>query len=216
MNITSGYKSFDKEFGEFQIGEITMIAARPKMGNTSLLMNIGIGAAHKNIKVLYWSMDPTIKKLSQYYALFEMQIIDDYSISFEQLEKLLVENKTNLLIIDYSQTLTLEKKYDVFLSKIKSIAIKNNFSVLISFQINAPIYDIKGTNFRPKLSDLYKTMECEAALNYINKLIFMYVESHYNLEYFMNTIELFTPDNKIIKLHWGEKKGLIEELRISN
>jgi len=210
--FTSGFKNFDQQFGPFKAGEVSLIAGRPKMGKTSLLLNMGIRSACKKTRVLFWSLETTIKRVSKYYVLCDMQIIDDVSISLDYLDAVLVENKTELLLIDYLQLQCQEENATVFLSKIKAIAVKNECSVIITSQLNTHVHERENTDFRPILEDLIDTFQSESPLQYLDHLYYLYSKRYYNPESFFNSIELFTTPESKVKFHWGEKWGLLEEM----
>lgn len=210
--FTSGFHNFDQQFGLLKAGEVSLIAGRPQMGKTSLLLNMGITSAYKKTKVLFWSLETSIKRVSKYYVLFDMQIIDDISISLDYLDAVLVENKTELLLIDYLQLQCQEENATVFLSKIKAIAVKNQCSVIVTSQLNTHLHERENTDFRPILEDLIDTFQSESPLQYLDHLYYLYSKRYYNPESFFNSIELFTTPESKVKFHWGEKWGLLEEM----
>ncbi len=202
-SISSGYKSFDQKLGAFKRGEITIIAGRPKMGKSLLMLNIGLRNALKKKNVLIWDLEGRINSIKDKFWLFNMQINDSIDLTSVELERLLKIYNTDLLIIDYLQLQPWSEGYTKFLSLIKKIALKLNVAVLISSQLSAKLNG-KTDDFRPGKLGLIDINGNDDYINHIGKIIFLHREQYYNPKIIHDSLELFTIPNPSTKLYWGD------------
>jgi len=61
--IYTGIKDYDKKTGGYQRGTLNIVAARPKMGKTSLAMQVAIKAATDGKRVTFFSLDGSAQSL---------------------------------------------------------------------------------------------------------------------------------------------------------
>jgi replicative DNA helicase len=61
-NISTGYSELEMEIGQFKTGELVILAGRPMMGKTALLLKTGAKAAEQH-KVLYLSLEESLSTL---------------------------------------------------------------------------------------------------------------------------------------------------------
>lgn len=62
-SIGSGFASLDAISGTPRRGEVTVVAARPSVGKTSLALHLATHAAEKGLSVVFWSRETAAEKL---------------------------------------------------------------------------------------------------------------------------------------------------------
>lgn len=65
-SVSSGFESFDQEFGRFAPGNLILLAARPSVGKTSLALQIALRAArYEQKRVLFFSIEMTKAEIAR-------------------------------------------------------------------------------------------------------------------------------------------------------
>lgn len=65
MGIPSGYTELDSLLGGFQNSDLLILAARPGMGKTSLMLNVAVNAARLGARVGFFSLEMNNEQLAQ-------------------------------------------------------------------------------------------------------------------------------------------------------
>ena len=176
MKISTGFKSIDKHIGLLETKKMIMVAGRPGMGKTILLMNIGARSS-MNTRVLYLSLETSKENLEKKFSFSNMIMCDDVGISLERLKELIIQNKTELLIIDYIQLFADE--YKKALPELKKMTDELDVCILISSQVRRELEYREVTKRRPEIEDVQRTFN-EDQLKLIDNIIYIYREDYYN------------------------------------
>ena len=67
-SIATGFAPLDRAFDGFNVGLLTILAARTSKGKTSLAMNIAINAAHAGVHVGYFSLEQPVEQMWREHA----------------------------------------------------------------------------------------------------------------------------------------------------
>jgi replicative DNA helicase len=113
--VSSGFVDLDKVTAGFQASDLIILAARPAMGKTSLVLNFGIHAAiHMKRQVAIFSLEMSRVQLMQRFLAMASRIqairFRDGKLSAEELERLYPEAlqfQTDKLMIDDTPSLSL-------------------------------------------------------------------------------------------------------------
>ena len=206
MKISTGFKSIDNHIGLLETKKMIMVAGRPGMGKTILLMNIGARSSINN-RVLFLSLETSMKSLEKKFSSSNMTICDDGSISLDRLKELIIENKTELLIIDYIQLIADE--YKKALPELKKMADELDVCILISSQLRRELEYREVTKRKPEIEDVQRTFN-EDQLKLIDNIIYIYRDNYYNKDSDTKSIEVWTNTGKA-DLSFGEKYGELLE-----
>lgn len=91
--ITSGFIDLDKKLSGFQQSDLVLLAARPSMGKTALMVNFAVNAAVKKHQVAIFSLEMSEKQLAQRMmsaiSHVELQKIISGKLEGEEIPKLL-------------------------------------------------------------------------------------------------------------------------------
>ena len=144
-------ENLDEIIKELHNSSLTVIAGRPNSGKSNLLFNIAVNVAKKEkVPVAIFSLEMSKKYIYNNFIksdLLDTQIIidDTPSISITEIEKrcrkLKLEKNIGLVIIDYLQLISTEKKAEreqelSTISKLlKNLAEELNISVLVISQL---------------------------------------------------------------------------------
>lgn len=88
--INTGFSSLDKDFGGFELGEVTVIGGRPGMGKTQILVNLVLNISSA-MPVLYFSFDLSKISLSNRF-LSAISGIQTHQIMQNQLTEAEINN----------------------------------------------------------------------------------------------------------------------------
>jgi replicative DNA helicase len=178
-NISTGYVELDQAIGQFKTGELIMLAGRPRMGKTSLLLKIGANAAVQH-KVLFLSIEHSRASLMKYDDVtFEMDIDDTLNPTVAHIANLVKENKYQLVIIDYLQLFGNEIPFGV--SQLKKMATEMNICIVVCAQLSAILEQRPINERRPIFNDLSSTFNHRVDFNLFDKILFLYKEKYYAL-----------------------------------
>jgi len=61
--LTTGFKKFDEMTSGLQKGDLVILAARPSMGKTALMLNMGMNAAREGAKIAIFSLEMSAEQL---------------------------------------------------------------------------------------------------------------------------------------------------------
>lgn len=79
VGISSGYKEFDGYLKGFRKGSLYLLGARPKMGKTTLSINIARNIAEQGIPVYFKSLEMTASQIEE-KLVCEIALIDGYKL----------------------------------------------------------------------------------------------------------------------------------------
>jgi replicative DNA helicase len=184
-------------------GGLIVIAARPGMGKTSFLLSLGerISQYHKTLMI---SLETSASRLKQMNISDSILIEDSFEINVERLSEILLENKPEVVLIDYIQLMTGNR--ESLIKDLKNIAVKYNVCLIVSSQLGRqPEYRVDK---RPVISDLTAIGSLFSLDNItcIDHLTFFYRDHYYNTDtQNTDTIELIQYDNgnmKVLQLDW--------------
>jgi len=219
--IPSGFRDLDNQTGGFQNGQLTLLAARPSMGITTLALNFARNAACLTDKgILLFSLDDPSKSLTKSIIKaddkgkakdLKIYIDDTRHISIlmmlEIASKVKHESNIGLIIVDYLQLITsfelgkqTEKTKDflVIVQLLQTLAKSLNIPILLLSKLPRSV-EIRGGDHRPMLFDLLEYGYIE---NYIDVVLFLYRYGYYgitedeegnNIE---NRSEILIPQNR--------------------
>lgn len=132
--IPSGFDDLDRYTGGFQDTDLIILAARPAMGKTSVVINWGKNSAKKGYKTVIFSLEMSELQLTQKLACGEADIsptkVKRGSVSDAELEQLTAftnEIKTIPLLIDDDAGATIEK----ISAKMRQLSAKNGVDLIL-------------------------------------------------------------------------------------
>lgn len=64
LGLPTGFKDFDQVTGGLRAGQFTIIAGRPAMGKSALMLNMADNMAHRGVPVLYFSLEMPANELA--------------------------------------------------------------------------------------------------------------------------------------------------------
>ena len=208
-STTEMMKTENKELNSFwslgmKPGGLIVIAARPGMGKSSFLLSIGkqISKHHKTQLI---SLETSIQYL-KHKNLSDSILIDDTPwINLDRLSEIILQNKPELVLIDYLQ-LMIDNREDL-IKELKNIAVKFNICLIVTSQIGRePEY---RSDKRPIINDLTTNGKLFNSdnISFIDNLTFFYRDHYYNRDSQKpDEIELIQYDkgNMItIQLNWS-------------
>ena len=189
-------------------GELLMLAGRPAMGQTTLMVNMAIALSdHK--KILFISLEKSKKQLANY---FFNAYSDSFSFVKDKADKVLmvdegfsigeieanIKNYCNnqgvsIIFIDYLQLI--EGERSELLKSLKTMALYYNVSIVVSTILSRSV-ELRE-NKRPVLSDLEPLFQNDLLLlNFPDKIIFLYRDAYYNVEEENEVLELIVAKNR--------------------
>ena len=208
-STTEMMKTENKELNSFwslgmKPGGLIVIAARPGMGKSSFLLSIGkqISKHHKTQLI---SLETSIKYLKHKNLSDSILIDDTPGINLDRLSEIILQNKPELVLIDYLQ-LMIDNREDL-IKELKNIAVKFNICLIVTSQIGRePEY---RSDKRPIINDLTTNGKLFNSdnISFIDNLTFFYRDHYYNRDSQKpDEIELIQYDkgNMItIQLNWS-------------
>lgn len=72
--MPTGFKNLDQLIGGFEPGQLIVVGARPSAGKTALALNIGIEMEKLNCNIAVFSLETTVKKITQRIAASIAQV----------------------------------------------------------------------------------------------------------------------------------------------
>ena len=166
---------------------LNVIASRPNLGKTTLLLNIATNAIFQNKSVVIFSLEMSKDYIiNRFNCLLSEQVyIDDTpAVTVEAIRekciKLKKEQSLDLILIDYFQLITTEKHFkdkeqeiSYISSKLKTLAQELDISIIVSTQLSKDL-ELREDK-RPLLSDLKGTFIQDADV-----IMFLYRDDYYN------------------------------------
>jgi replicative DNA helicase len=235
--IPTSFPSLNKKLDGFKKGEVIVIAGRPSMGTTTLLLQLATEMA-TNSKILFnslqhdeqWISDKLIsiiegqpfqnirtgkfKKEGFRFPLepsltneeFKSCDVVFYLKNIEKLKNLIVENKYDLVFIDWLQQLKDSENNEesvIIIQELKQLAKKNDICIILSSTVSWEV-EYRGGDCRPKLSDLRcpETME-----DFLDKVFMLYrpevygITEDYEGNANVNSADLYLVKNNSGKLY---------------
>jgi replicative DNA helicase len=189
-------------------GELLMLAGRPAMGQTTLMVNMAI-ALSEHKKILFISLEKSKKQLANY---FFNAYSDSFSFVKDKADKVLMVDEgfsigeieaniknycisqgVSIIFIDYLQLI--EGERSELLKSLKTMALYYNVSIVVSTILSRSV-ELRE-NKRPVLSDLEPLFQNDLLLlNFTDKIIFLYRDSYYNIEKDNEVLELIVAKNR--------------------
>ena len=169
-----------KEIYEFQKGYIYCIAGRPGMGKTTLARKIIIDEKDKEFTVFSLEM-----KKEQFMKGLEncrnITLYDNIN-TIEEIEKLVKNKKTDIILIDYFQLVrddgnSLDEEYTMISHRLKTLATETGTAIIIISQLNRMCEE--RIDKRPRLTD-FRHCPYSNLLQVSDAIMFIYDEHYYN------------------------------------
>lgn len=206
MKISTGFKTIDNHLGLLEAKKLIMVAARPQMEKTMLIMNIGSRSSMNN-RVLFLSLKTSRENSEKKFSFTNMMISNDVSMPLDQLKKLIIENKIELLIIDYIQLFA--DNYRDSLIELKKMANELDICILMSFQLGRGLESREVSKRKPVIEDVQTTLNGDK-LKFIDNVIYIYRECYYNIDSNSKSVEVYSNAGKA-NLTFVEKYGELIE-----
>ena len=218
MSIKTGYSELDKLITGMHGGDLILVASRPAMGKTGLVLNIvDYLSVCREVPCLFCSMemsrdqlerkliniggDGTYEKIRDDEA--PLYIMDDASITLDEICSVArgykAKHNIKLVVVDYLQLIYSSFKgesrishLDKIVKGLKSLALELDLPVLVISQLGRDIEE-RGDK-RPVLSDL---RECISNQDEIDVVMFVYRDAYYNADSpkASNTAEIIVAKN---------------------
>ncbi len=189
-------------------GELLMLAGRPAMGQTTLMVNMAI-ALSEHKKILFISLEKSKKQLANY---FFNAYSDSFSFVKDKADKVLMVDEgfsigeieaniknycisqgVSIIFIDYLQLI--EGERSELLKSLKTMALYYNVSIVVSTILSRSV-ELRE-NKRLVLSDLEPLFQNDLLLlNFPDKIIFLYRDAYYNVEEENEVLELIVAKNR--------------------
>lgn len=193
---------------QLNAGELLMLAGRPAMGQTTLMVNMAI-ALSEHKKILFVSLEKSKKQLANY---FFNAYSDSFSFVKDKADKVLMVDEgfsigeieaniknycisqgVSIIFIDYLQLV--EGERSELLKSLKTMALYYNVSIVVSTILSRSV-ELRE-NKRPVLSDLEPLFQNDLLLlNFPDKIIFLYRDAYYNIEEENEVLELIVAKNR--------------------
>ena len=218
MSITTGYSELDKLITGMYGGDLIVVASRPAMGKTGLVLNIvNYLSVGRDIPCLFCSMemsrdqfkrkliniggDGIYEKISDNQA--PLYIMDDAYITLEEIcakaKEYKAKHNIELVVVDYLQLIYSSSKgesrishLDKIVKGLKSLALELDLPVLVISQLGRDIEE--RDDKRPVLSDLRESISNQDELDVV---MFVYRDAYYNADSpkASNTAEIIVAKN---------------------
>jgi replicative DNA helicase len=189
-------------------GDLLVLAGRPAMGQTTLMVNMAI-ALSEHKRILFISLEKSKKQLANY---FFNAYSDSFSFVKDKADKVLIIDEgfsigeieaniknycisqgVSIIFIDYLQLI--EGERSELLKSLKTMALYYNVSIVVSIILPRSV-ELRE-NKRPVLSDLEPLFQNDSLLlNLPDKIIFLYRDAYYNIEKDNEVLELIVAKNR--------------------
>lgn len=183
---------------------LIVIAARPGMGKTSFLLSIGkqISKYHKTQLI---SLETSVNQLKNKNISNLILIDDSPAINLDRLSEIILQNKPDVVLIDYIQLITGNR--EDLIKELKTMALKFKICLIVTSQISRE--PEHRSNKRPIIKDITingKLFNSDN-ISYIDNLTIFYRDQYYlRTSQSPDTIELiqYEKENmKTIQLNWS-------------
>lgn len=188
--IKTGFDTIDRIIGGFLLGELSVIAGRPAMGKTGLMLSMAVKISEKTT-VLYVNLEKSLNETVKRITECNLKNIDTTSLSSELYLMCMPGNidtligsinshielyETQIIFIDYIQLISEFNKTtsNVIIEQLKRLAIDNNIAIVLASQLYASVED---EDFLPSIDDLRDFNSTEL----IDKNMIIYRPEYYNI-----------------------------------
>ena len=130
--ISTGYNNLDAAWGYLKKSQLILVAARPGMGKTTFLVNIGKRIAN-NHAVLLISLEQSKINMIKRYGELNFTINDSPEFNIEKLKDAIIESNCEIILIDYIQLI--DGVRNNIINSLKALAIELNVCVSASFNL---------------------------------------------------------------------------------
>lgn len=185
-------------------GGLIIISARPGMGKTSFLLSIGERIS-QNHRTQLLSLENSIGRLKRNNIPDSILLDDSPEYNVELLSELILQNKPEVVLVDYIQLMNGNKENLV--KDLKTIALKFNICLIVTSQISRePEY---RSDKRPIINDLTNSSKMFNSdnISYVDNLTFFYRDHYYNRDsQTPDTIELIQyifGNKKVVHIDWS-------------
>lgn len=255
--LSTGFTELDSITKGLHKSSLNVIAGRPAMGKTALMLNLAVNIAKEKVPVLIFSLelskqevvnriiaseamipyskfikgildDEDRKKIDETtMRLSETQIlIDDTATTITEIEeecrRLKSEKNIGLIVIDYLQLVSADKKVsreqelsDVTIT-LKNLSKELNIPILVTSQLSRKPENRhdKGQDPRPTLKDFKYS---GALVQDADVIMFLYRDEYYYIDTEKRNIaEIRVAKNKFGKLGTAEVLWLSEYMKFAN
>ena len=206
--ISTGYNNLDAAWGYLKKSQLILIAARPGMGKTTFLVNIGKRIANNHV-VLLISLEQSKINLSKRYGELNFTINDSPEFSIEKLKDAIIESNCEIILIDYIQLIDGDRNN--IINSLKALALELKVCLLITSQLSRELEYRAIDQRRPVIADLNNSVLFESdRKNDFDKVIFLYSDSYYSVDTLKNNIL------EVISLNKNETEWKTTELKMSD
>ena len=206
--ISTGYNNLDAAWGYLKKSQLILLAARPGMGKTTFLVNIGKRIAN-NHAVLLISLEQSKINLIKRYGELNFTINDSPEFSMEAIKTAIVGSNCEVILIDYIQLIDGDRNN--IINSLKTLAIELNVCLLITSQLSRELEYRAIDQRRPVIADLNNSILFESnRINDFDKVIFLYADSYYSADTLKNNIL------EVISLNKNETEWKMTELKMSD
>ena len=206
--ISTGYNNLDAAWGYLKKSQLILLAARPGMGKTTFLVNIGKRIAN-NHAVLLISLEQSKINLIKRYGELNFTINDSPEFSMEAIKTAIVGSNCEVILIDYIQLIDGDRNN--IINSLKTLAIELNVCLLITSQLSRELEYRAIDQRRPVIADLNNSVLFESdRINNFDKIIFLYAGSYYFADTLKNNIL------EVISLNKNNTEWRTTELRVSD
>ena len=206
--ISTGYNNLDAAWGYLKKSQLILVAARPGMGKTTFLVNIGKRIVN-NHAVLLISLEQSKINLIKRYGELNFTINDSPEFSIEKLKDAIIESNCEIILIDYIQLIDGDRNN--IINSLKTLALELNVCLLITSQLSRELEYRAIDQRRPVIADLNNSILFESnRINDFDKVIFLYADSYYSDDTLKNNIL------EVISLNKNETEWKMTELKMSD
>ncbi len=206
--ISTGYNNLDTAWGYIEKSQLILVAARPGMGKTTFLANIGKRIAN-NHTVLLISLEQSKINLIKRYGELNFTINDSPEFNIEKLKDAIIESNCEIILIDYIQLIDGDR--NSIINSLKALALELKVCIITTGQLSRELEYRAIDQRRPVIADLNNSVLFNSDLiNDFDKIIFLYSDSYYSAYTFKNNIL------EVISLNKNDTEWKTTELRISD
>jgi replicative DNA helicase len=203
-----GYPKLNNALGTFRKGELLVIASRPAMGKTSLVLSLAKYIAI-NHNVLFYSLELSKSQLERRFGELCFDICEkfDWATIKKQFEK----SKIEVIIIDFIQIVKNVQPTDI--ARLKAIAVENDCCIIVTSSLTREVEMQPDGKKRPEAFHLEKSPDfSNEAVDYVDKIVFLHRESYYSKDFSAHNQDVM----EIIIFQSATKQSSTIEMLVSN
>jgi len=174
--ISSGYTALDKKIGGFRKGELVLLAGRPGMGKTALMLNIAKQLQHTT-SVLFLSHENSKNSIEKLFGSSISNLEDTLDITPDSIKEKVNKTRAEMVLIDYVQLLNWGRGNQ--LQILKELAIELDVCIVINAQL--PRDCECREDKRPISSDLNNGYFNSENTKLIDTSIYLYRDDYYQV-----------------------------------